>query len=103
MEKIFQALSSATRRQILAYLSKTSLNAGEISKRFDMSKPTISKHLDILENASLIKSEKKGQFIHYSLARENLVTSMYDFLADFCPVSRPLKKESKKLAAKRKH
>ncbi|MEJ0010282.1 MAG: metalloregulator ArsR/SmtB family transcription factor [Alphaproteobacteria bacterium] len=60
MEKIFQALSSSTRRQILAYLSKTSLNAGEIAKRFDMAKPTISKHLEVLTNAGLITSEKKG-------------------------------------------
>lgn len=102
MEKVFEALSSTTRRKILAYLSKAPLNAGEISKRFDMAKPTISKHLDVLENAGLIKSEKKGQFINYSLVRDNLVTTMYDFLADFCPVSRPLKKESKKIAASKK-
>ena len=98
MDKIFQALSSKTRRQILAYLSKASLNAGDISKRFNMSKPTISKHLEVLQNAGLIKSEKKGQYVHYSLVRDNLVTNLYDFLADFCPVSRPLKKESKKIA-----
>lgn len=101
MEKIFQALSSTTRRKILAYLSEASLNAGEISERFDMAKPTISKHLDVLENAGLITSEKKGQFVHYSLVRDSLVTTMYDFLADFCPVSRPLKKESKTIAQKR--
>ena len=101
MEKIFGALSSSTRRQILAYLSKTSLNAGEISERFNMAKPTISKHLEILQNAGLIKSEKKGQYVHYSLVRENLVSNLYDFLADFCPVSRPLKKESKKIARRK--
>ncbi len=98
MEKVFEALSSTTRRKILAYLSKTSLNAGDISKRFKMSKPTISKHLDVLENAGLIKSERKGQFILYSLVRDNLVTTMYDFLNDFCPVSRQYKKESRVLS-----
>jgi ArsR family transcriptional regulator, arsenate/arsenite/antimonite-responsive transcriptional repressor len=67
-----------------------------------MAKPTISKHLDVLENAGLIKSEKKGQYVYYSLVRENLVTCMYDFIANFCPVSGPLKKESRKLAAKKK-
>lgn len=99
MEKIFQALSSTTRRRILAYLSEASLNTGEIADRFDTAQPTISRHLDVLENAGLIKSEKKGQFVHYSLVRDNLVTTLYDFLADFCPGSRPLKKESKKIAA----
>lgn len=83
-------------------MSKTSLNAGEIAERFDMAKPTISKHLEILENAGLIKSEKKGQYVHYSLVRENLVTSMYDFLAEFCPVSRKYKKESLKISIKKR-
>jgi len=101
LEKIFQALSSTTRRQILAYLSEASLNAGEISKKFNMSKPTISKHLEVLENAGLIASEKKGQYVHYSLVRENLVANMYDFLADFCPVARPLKQESQEIAGKK--
>jgi ArsR family transcriptional regulator, arsenate/arsenite/antimonite-responsive transcriptional repressor len=57
--------------------------------------------LDVLETAGLIKSEKKGQYVHYSLVRENLVTCMYNFIADFCSVSGPLKRESKKLAAKK--
>lgn len=98
MDKIFEALSSATRRRILAYLSKTDLTASEIAARFEMSKPSISKHLSVLENAGLISSKKQGQYIHYSLVRENLVTNMYDFLANFCPVSRPYKKESKAMA-----
>ncbi len=98
MDKIFQALSSLTRRKILAYLSSASLNAGEIADKFQMSKPTISKHLNILENAGLITSEKNGQFIKYTLVRENLVTNMFDFLSDFCPVNNPLKKESKAIS-----
>ena len=102
MEKIFHALSSSTRRRILAYLSKASLNAGDIAKRFKMAQPTISKHLQVLENAGLVTSEKLGQFVHYSLVRENLVTSMYDFLSDFCPVSRTYKKESESLSRKGK-
>lgn len=100
LEKIFQALSSTTRRKILVYLSEANLNAGEIAERFDMAKPTISKHLEILENAGLVKSQKCGQFVHYSLARENLVASLHNFLADFCPVGRQYKKESKKIANK---
>lgn len=96
MEKIFQALSSATRRDILVYLSKTSLNAGEIAQKFDMAKPTISKHLEVLVNAGLIKSRKKGQYVHYSLMRDNLVKNLYNFLADFGPLDRPVKKAGKK-------
>ncbi len=95
MEKVFQALSSVVRRKILAYLSASSMTAGEIAERFDISKPALSKHLDILENAGLITSEKKGQYVHYSLVRENVVNTLNGFLQEVCPVSRPLKKESK--------
>ena len=98
MEKVFEALSSTTRRKILAYLSATSLTAGEIADRFDMSKPSMSKHLSILENAGLIVGDKRGQFIHYSLVRENLVNTLNGFVQEVCPVARPLKKESQLLA-----
>jgi len=99
MDKLFSALSSTTRRKILAYLSDARLNAGQIAERFDMSKPSISKHLDILETAGLIRSEKVGQFVYYSLLRDNLVTNLYDFLNDFCPVSQTYKQESAALRA----
>ena len=95
MEKVFEALSSGIRRKILAYLSATSMNAGEIAERFDISKPSLSKHLGILENAGLISSEKKGQFVHYSLVQKNLVNTLNGYLQEVCPVGRPLKKESK--------
>jgi len=100
-DKVFEALSSVVRRKILAYLSATSLTAGEIADRFDMSKPSMSKHLSILENAGLIKGEKKGQFIHYSLVRDSLVNTLNGFVQEVCPVSRPLKNESRKIAASR--
>lgn len=98
IEKVFQALSSTARRQILAYLSDTSLTAGEIAERFDMSKPAVSKHLSILENAGLIQSDKQGQFVHYSLVPDNLLNTMNDFLFEVCPKGRPLKRESAALA-----
>jgi ArsR family transcriptional regulator, arsenate/arsenite/antimonite-responsive transcriptional repressor len=98
LDNVFEALSSTVRRKILAYLSATDLTAGEIADRFNISKPSISKHLSILENAALIKSERRGQFIHYSLVRDNLVNTLNGFVQEVCPVSRPLKKESARLA-----
>jgi DNA-binding transcriptional ArsR family regulator len=102
MEKIFEALSSTVRRKILAYLSATSLTAGEIAERFDISKPSVSKHLAILENAGLIAGEKKGQFIHYRLVRESLVNTLNGFVQEVCPVARPLRKESRAKAKAKK-
>ena len=102
MENVFQALSSGTRRKILAYLSQTSLTAGEIADRFDMSKPAVSKHLSVLENAGLVKSEKRGLYVHYHLVKNNLFASLNDFLVNFCPEGRPLKLESADRAAKKR-
>jgi DNA-binding transcriptional ArsR family regulator len=100
-DTVFDALASTPRRKILAYLAEAELTAGEIAARFAMSKPSISKHLAILENAGLIRGEKRGQFIHYALVRENLINTLNSFVQEVCPVSRPLKRESKKLKEKR--
>jgi ArsR family transcriptional regulator len=67
MNDIFKALNDATRREILELLKTKDLSAGEIADQFNMSKPSISHHLDILKRADLITSEKSGQFIFYSI------------------------------------
>lgn len=99
--KIFEALSSTPRRLILSYLSETSLTSGEIAERFDMSRPALTKHLKLLESAGLVRGEKRGQYVHYSLTEQNLVNTLVNFAANFCPQGSPLKKESKRLASKR--
>lgn len=99
LDKVFEALSSTVRRKILAYLSAADLTAGEIAARFEISKPSVSKHLSILENAGLVHGEKRGQFIHYSLVRDNLVNTLNGYVQEVCPVSKPLKRESKARAA----
>ncbi len=63
MNLLFKALNDTTRRQILDLLREGDLNAGDIAKRFDMSKPSISHHLDLLRQAGLVESIKQGQFI----------------------------------------
>jgi len=94
IQKIFEALASAPRRKILAYLSHSSLTAGEIAERFDMSKPSISQHLGILESAGLVRKEKRRQYVHYFIVQESLTNSLNSYVQEVCPVSRPLKKES---------
>jgi len=101
LDNVFEALSSTVRRKILAYLSATDLTAGEIAARFEISKPSVSKHLSILENAGLIAGERRGKFIHYSLVRDNLLNTVTGYLQEVCPVSRPLKRESARLAKRK--
>jgi len=67
MNSLFKALNDKTRRDILELLRKGDLAAGEISDKFDIAKPSISHHLDLLKQAGLVISEKRGQFIYYSL------------------------------------
>jgi len=95
-DKIFEALASSPRRQILAYLSEQELPAGDIASRFAMSAPAVSRHLAVLANAGLIASERRGQFVVYRLIPDNLVNTLTQFAFEICPVAGPLKRESKK-------
>jgi ArsR family transcriptional regulator len=98
MQRVFEALSSTVRRKILAYLAHAELTAGDIAGRFSISKPAVSQHLSILEAAGLVRSEKRGQFVYYSLVRDSLVNTLNEFVQEVCPVSKPLKAESAVLA-----
>ena len=83
MSKAFKALSDKTRREILKLLNNSDMSAGEIAEHFDMSKPSISKHLDILREAELVSSEKKGQFIIYSINTSVIQEVLGNFLEIF--------------------
>jgi DNA-binding transcriptional ArsR family regulator len=63
----FKALADPTRRKIILLLKDSDLTAGEIAEHFDMTKPSISHHLNSLKQASLVIDERKGQNIYYSL------------------------------------
>lgn len=101
MQRVFEALSSTVRRKILAYLAHADLTAGEIASRFEISKPAVSQHLSILEAAGLVASEKRGQFVHYSLVQDSLINTLNEFAQQVCPVARPLTVESARLKAGR--
>lgn len=67
MNSLFKALNDPARRTILELLRKKPLTAGEIAEHFDMTKPSISYHLDLLRQADLVYSKKKGQNVMYEL------------------------------------
>lgn len=67
MNTLFKALSDPTRRKIINMLREKDLTAGEIADAFDISKPSISHHLDLLKQAGIVLAEKEGQYIRYSL------------------------------------
>jgi DNA-binding transcriptional ArsR family regulator len=101
-DRIFDALASGPRRQILAYLSKTQLTTAELAERFAMTAPSISRHLSVLENAGLVTSERQGQRVLYRLNPESLVNTLLAFAFEICPTAGPLKRESRALAKRRR-
>jgi ArsR family transcriptional regulator, arsenate/arsenite/antimonite-responsive transcriptional repressor len=98
MDRVFEALASTARRKILAFLNEGELTAGEIAARFEFSKPALSGHLRILEEAGLIQREKRGQFVYFKLVPERLTNTVFAWAAELCPVAGPLKRESKRRA-----
>lgn len=95
MDRVFEALSSTPRRRILAYLNGGELTAGDIASRFDFSKPALSAHLRILEDAGLIAREKRGQYVYFQLVPDRLANTVFAWVSELCPQGRPLKRESR--------
>jgi DNA-binding transcriptional ArsR family regulator len=102
VDRIFEALASRPRREILAYLSAQELTAGDIASRFEMSAPAVSRHLSVLEAAGLVSSERRGQYVYYQLNSDNLVNTLTGFALEICPRGGPLKRESRKLRTAKK-
>ena len=78
----FRALADPTRRRILELLRSAGLTAGELADHFDMTKPSISHHLNTLKAAGLVDAEREGQSIVYSLntsVLQDLMSWFYTF------------------------
>ena len=69
---IFKAIADPTRRAILIMLTSQSMTAGAIAENFDASRPTISKHIQILNECDLLEAHQQGREIHYQLKIEKI-------------------------------
>jgi ArsR family transcriptional regulator len=78
--KIFKALSDPTRLKIIRLLSVRDMCVCEIMVALNMTQPTASHHLNILENAGLVKCKRKGKWIFYSLVKPDILTKIQSFL-----------------------
>lgn len=81
-DDFFQALASPYRREIIKMLKWKNMSAGEIAEQFDISQPSISRHLDVLKRAEIIAAERKANQIFYSL-NLSIMQEMYIQLKDF--------------------
>lgn len=79
---VFQAIADPTRRAILLLVASQSMTAGAIASNFDTARPTVSKHLQILTECELLKSEQNGREIYYQL-NPNKMKEIADFIEPF--------------------
>src|SRR5690606_16581348 len=63
----FPAIADLTRRAILVLLAAQTMTAGAIAAKFEVARPTISKHMQVLHECELITSTQKGREIHYEI------------------------------------
>jgi len=84
----FAALGDPTRRKILRMLRGGSKNAGEIAEAFHLTKPTLSHHFRVLRSAGLVRAERRGTNIVYTLQTnvlEDLATELLDLASGAVP------------------
>ena len=67
LQETLKALSDPTRREILQLLRGGSKSAGEICEHFSVTAAAISRHLSVLKDADLIRDQREGKFIIYTL------------------------------------
>ncbi|PCI87291.1 MAG: ArsR family transcriptional regulator [Hyphomicrobiales bacterium] len=67
MQEVLKALAHPMRRDILAMLRTAPRNASEIAAKFDVTKPTVSGHLNILKDAELIEQVRSGTTLTYHI------------------------------------
>lgn len=89
MNAAFKALNDSTRREILVLLRQGDKSAGEIAEHFKLGKATISHHLDLLKQADLVTTEKRGQFVIYTLNTTVLDDILVWFLSFKSPENPP--------------
>lgn len=75
-DSLFKALADPTRRDVLRRLQRGPATAGELADEFPQAKATLSHHFNVLKAAGLVRSQRKGQHVVYSLN-----TSVFEELA----------------------
>ena len=68
----FQAIADPTRRAILTLLASQTMTAGAIASNFDVARPTISKHMQILSECELVSANQQGREIFYELKADKM-------------------------------
>ena len=82
VDRVFDALASPARRQMLRHLSQVEMTTTELASHFPMSTPAVSRHLSVLENAGLVASRRDGQRVLYGLVRDTVIEALSGLATD---------------------
>lgn len=83
LSRTLRALSDPTRRSILYMLQQGDMTAGQIALRLPMTAPSVSHHLNVLKRAGLVRCERHGQTLIYSLDATVLQEALAELLRLF--------------------
>src|SRR5215207_8213475 len=72
LDAVFHALADTTRRRIVDRLTRGPTSVGELAAPFSISLAAVSKHLDVLEVAGVVRRERHGRFQQCRLAPDGL-------------------------------
>ena len=96
VEAALKAIAARRRRQILRLVRDDELSAGEIASNFDVTRPAVSQHLNVLKEAGLVSERRNGTRRLYRARPEGLA-ELRDFLEEFWDVRlEALKREAEK-------
>jgi len=87
-QDVFKALSDPTRRRVLKLLQRGSKTAGELADAFDITKASMSHHFNVLKAADLVRCERRGQQMVYSL-NTTVFEDVAALMLDLFRVDRP--------------
>ncbi|MGD8330401.1 MAG: autorepressor SdpR family transcription factor [Acidobacteriota bacterium] len=79
MNSVFKALADPTRRRVLELLRNGPMSAGDLADHFPVSKPTMSAHFSVLQEAGLVSTEKIGRVVMYRLKMSVLEDALLGF------------------------
>ena len=101
MEAALKAIAAPRRRQILSLVGDGELSAGAIASHFDVTRPAVSQHLNVLKEAGLVNERRDGTRRLYSVRPEGLA-ELKEFLERFWePRLETLKREAEKEEGKK--
>ncbi len=82
-QAFFEGFADKHRLKIVKLLLAKDMNVTEICSHFSMRQPSVSHHLSIMRKGGVLKTERRGKEIIYSINREGISSSLSSYFADF--------------------